>query len=249
MQPGPLLLCLVVFVAGLAALLYWQLVVAEGAHLGPRVVTALYDLVAHRYERIKRFDPKTESESLGWPLAMALTEVDQARVLDVACGTGRAARALLREAVLFDGSVVNLDLASRMLRYGRPECAAWAERTSWVQAPAEALPFDDGCFDAVICLEALEFLPDARAALAECLRVLRPAGLLLVTNRIGRDARLIPGKTYSPAAFQALLAQYPLAEVRCERWQVEYDLAWGRKLSSDGPGAAGPGRVHDANTL
>ena len=39
----------------LAAGLYWELIVAEGAHLGPRVVVCLYDLVARRYERIKKF--------------------------------------------------------------------------------------------------------------------------------------------------------------------------------------------------
>ena len=43
----PLLFLLFLFV-----LLYWQLILAEGAHLGPRVVVWLYDLVAHRYDRI-----------------------------------------------------------------------------------------------------------------------------------------------------------------------------------------------------
>jgi ubiquinone/menaquinone biosynthesis C-methylase UbiE len=212
----------------LAGLLYWQLVVAEGTHLGPRVVAALYDLVAHRYERIKRFDPQVEAETLGWPLAAALAACDAPRVLDVACGTGRTARALLREPA-FDGSLVNADLAARMLRFGRHQCAAWPARVNWVQAPAHALPFAGASFDAVVCLEALEFFPSAPAALAECLRVLKPSGLLLVTNRIGRDARLMPGKTYSRPAFERLLSQLPLDSVDVKPWQEEYDLAWARK--------------------
>ena len=36
----------------LALLAYWELVIAEGAHLGPRVVVWLYDLTARRYDGI-----------------------------------------------------------------------------------------------------------------------------------------------------------------------------------------------------
>ena len=211
-----------------ALLVYWELVIAEGAHLGPRVVVGLYDLIAHRYERIKNFDPQVEADILGWPVAEALAALEAPCVLDVASGTGRLARALLPQ-VIFDGTVTNLDLSARMLRYGRPQCAAWPGRTTWLRAPAHRLPFAADAFEAVACLEALEFLPNARAALAECVRVLRPGGLLLVTNRIGRDARLMPGKTFARAGFERLLAEFPLVGTRVETWQVEYDLAWAWK--------------------
>ncbi len=210
------------------ALLYWELVIAEGAHLGPRVVVGLYDLIAHRYERIKNFDPRVEADILGWPAAEALAGFDAPKVLDVACGTGRLARALLPQPA-FDGTLINLDLSARMLRHGRPRCAAWPDRTAWLRAPAHRLPFAADGFEAVACLEALEFLPSARAALAECVRVLRPGGLLLVTNRIGRDAHLMPGKTFSRAAFERLLAEFPLVNTTVQPWQVEYDLAWAWK--------------------
>jgi ubiquinone/menaquinone biosynthesis C-methylase UbiE len=213
-----------------AAVLYWELIIAEGAHLGPRVVVGLYDLIAHRYERIKNFDVEVEADLLGWPVTAALAEVPAPRVLDVACGTGRLARALLPQ-VAFDGTLVNLDLSARMLRYGRPQCAAWPDRTAWLRAPADRLPFAANAFEAVACLEALEFLPNARAALAECVRVLRPGGLLLVTNRIGRDAHLMPGKTFSRPAFERLLAELPLVNTTVRPWQVEYDLAWAWKAT------------------
>lgn len=212
-----------------ALLLYWELIIAEGAHLGPRVVVPLYDWVAGRYDgAIKKFDLETEAEILGLPLAAELADVAAPRVLDVAAGTGRVARALLRQAA-FDGAVVNLDLAARMLAAGRASGAAWPGRLAWVRAPAGALPFPAGVFDAVTCLEALEFLPDARATLRECRRVLRPGGLLLITNRVGWQAPLIMGKTFSRAAFRQLLADLELEAVRVEPWQVDYDLAWARK--------------------
>lgn len=223
-----------------AGLAYWELIIAEGAHLGPRVVAGLYDWVAHRYDHgIKKFDVATESEILGLPLAIELADTAAPRVLDVAAGTGRVARALLRE-VAFDGTLVNVDLAARMLAVGRAACAppavanAAPERVDWVRAPADQLPFPAASFDAVTCLEALEFLPDARAALREYQRVLKPGGLLVVTNRVSWEGRLILGKTFSRTAFRQLLADLALEDVRVEPWQVDYDLAWGRQ-----PAAAG----------
>jgi ubiquinone/menaquinone biosynthesis C-methylase UbiE len=212
-------------------LLYWELVIAEGAHLGPSVVVWLYDLTAGRYDRIKQFDLAVESGTLGLPLAAELARVTEPRVLDAACGTGRVAWALLREPA-FDGTVVNLDLSARMLRAGRPLGGAWSGRAHWLRAPADRLPFDDATFDAVTCVEALEFMPDARALLAECVRVLRPGGLLLITNRVGRDAWLMAGKTFPRPAFERLLAEFPLYNIQIEPWQVEYDLVWARKEGS-----------------
>lgn len=219
-----------IVVVGLLAVLYWELVLCEGAHLGPRVVATTYDWVADRYDvGIKKFDTATESAILGLPLATALIEVEGPRVLDLACGTGRTARALLRE-LAFDGTVVNLDLARRMLQVGRstlPEHAA--DRADWVRAPVDRLPFADAVFDAVVCLEALEFVPDGDAVLRAALRVLRPGGVLLVTHRVGWNARLIFGHHLSRADFAQRLAHLPLTDIRIERWQVEYDLAWGVK--------------------
>jgi SAM-dependent methyltransferase len=222
------MLFLLVLLAAAAVLLYWELVIAEGVHLGPRVVVWLYDLAAPRYERIKKFDPAFEDGYLGLPLTGALLECGAPRVLDVAAGNGRVARALLRQPA-FDGSITCLDLAPRMVAQGRRQCAAWPGRAHWLRSPAVPLPFADEAFDAVTCVEALEFLPDARAALAECVRVLRPGGRLLLTNRVGRDAWLLPGRTFTRAAFARLLGELPLETVRVHPWQVDYDLAWARK--------------------
>lgn len=48
------------------------------------------------------------------------------------------------------------------------------------QADAAALPFTDTCFDAVICSELLEHVPDPLVVLGESYRVLRDAGTLLI---------------------------------------------------------------------
>jgi ubiquinone/menaquinone biosynthesis C-methylase UbiE len=222
------LLCLLPTVFCLL-LLYWELIVAEGAHLGPRVVALLYDRVAHRYDKqIKNFDPATEDDLLGLPLIAELIETDAPRVLDVACGTGRVSRALLRQTA-FDGVVINVDLAERMMKIGREAAPHWPGRVHWLRSPADQLSFPDNTFDCVTCLEALEFFPDARAALAACVRVLKPGGLLVVTNRVGWEAPLILGKTFSRPAFTQLLTEFPLIVLRVHPWLVDYDLAWARK--------------------
>lgn len=219
---------LLLALALIGLVLYWELILAEGAHLGPRVVVWLYDLTAPRYERIKQFDWETETLLIGLPLTEALINIDAPRVLDVGAGTGRVARAVLRQ-IAFDGEVINLDLSAPMLREGQRQCAVWPGRAHTVRAPADCLPFADNTFDAVTCIEVVEFLPDARRALGEYLRVLKPGGVLLLSNRIGWPARLMPGKTLSRSAFQHWLAEYPVEGARIEPWQVEYDLAWARK--------------------
>ena len=88
------------FLVGLvAAIFYAELVLAEGTHLGQRVVTALYNRSAHRYEAIKQFDATSDDLDLGVPITLHLLETNQphAAVRDVAGGTARLGRTLLRQ--------------------------------------------------------------------------------------------------------------------------------------------------------
>ncbi|MFQ5407854.1 MAG: class I SAM-dependent methyltransferase [Anaerolineales bacterium] len=211
----------------IAAAAYWELHLAEGAHLGSGVVVWLYDLTAHRYEAIKEFDAAFDDEFLGFPLAAALADRRQPRLLDVAAGTGRLARSLHRQ-VAFDGHIVATDLSARMLQHARREVDAQRE-VRFVRHAAGRLPFATETFDAVTCLEALEFLPDARRVVAECVRVLRPNGILVLTNRVGGSARWLVGKTFTRSEFRALLKSHALHNIAVQTWQVDYDLAWARK--------------------
>ena len=58
------------------------------------------------------------------------------------------------------------------------------------------------------------------------IRVLRPSGLLLLTNRI--NAR-IPGRVWSRERMQAELEQRGIQRVHFEVWQYDYDKVWGIK--------------------
>lgn len=97
------------------------------------------------------------------------------RVIDVACGTGVLTR-LVAQRVGSGGSVVGLDINEEMLAVAERKAPA----IEWQRGPAEALPFDDGSFDAVVSQFGLMFFQDRRAALQEMARVLRPGGRLAV---------------------------------------------------------------------
>jgi SAM-dependent methyltransferase len=221
---------------GLAVLVYWQLVIAEGTYLGPWVVAWTYDWVARRYDAIKQFEPRNESWYVAGPLMQALNGVEHPVVLDVATGTGRLPLGLLRERFAATGGrIIGLDLSRGMLREARAKLAAHGDVVRLVRQDASHLPFDDGMFDAVTCLESLEFLPRPLEALAEMVRVLAPRGVLYVTNRVGWEAKLLPGRAIPRPAFEQVLAAHPLREIAVRRWQVNYDLAQARKEGPPGP--------------
>jgi SAM-dependent methyltransferase len=223
----------------LGLLLYWQLIIAEGTYLGPRIVTLMYDWSARAYERIKQYDAGDEQWFLGLPLARALELLPAPLVLDVATGTGRLPRALLRQPP-FHGRVIGLDLSRGMLREAVHRTAQFADRLTYIWQDARNLPFDDDTFDAVTCLEALEFTPDPRAVLVELVRVLRPGGALLVTNRVGPDSKFLPGRAFPRDAFESLLGEFPLEQIKVRTWQVDYDLAWSVKTGEPQGGSIRP---------
>lgn len=207
---------------------YWQLVIAEGVYLGPRVVRLLYDWTAPRYDRLKDFDPAEEAYFLGQPLVSALDNYERPCVLDVATGTGRLPQTLLRQPS-FDGQVIGLDLSAKMLRVAKQHLILHTRRVGLLVASAAPLPMADDQFEAVTCLEALEFFADGQVALDEMVRVLRPGGWLLITNRVGWEAHLMPGHTWSRAQLIEILRGLPLTDISVRPWQTYYDLVWARK--------------------
>ena len=223
-------LTLAVILAVILLIAYWQLIIAEGAYLGSGVVTLLYDITAPRYNRIKNFNPDDDAHFLGRPLTEALASIHQPLVLDVATGTGRLPISLLANEA-FDGTIVAVDLSWRMLREAASVLRGQMARSALMQQDASRLAFAGDTFDAVACLEALEFTPDPHGVLAECVRVLKPGGVLMVTRRAGPWARWMPGRTPSPQRFKAQIESLGVWDVQVQIWQVDYDLVWGVKIA------------------
>ena len=100
------------------------------------------------------------------------------RILDVGCGPGFYVLELLDE-VGPTGSIVAVDPSSDMLALARQRCEGHGN-VAFRDGHATALPVDDGDFDAALCVQVMEYVPDPPAALAEIYRVLRPGGRVLV---------------------------------------------------------------------
>lgn len=94
------------------------------------------------------------------------------RLLDVGCGVGWSASLFSERG--FD--VVGIDLNDRAFEC-RPE-----DRLHFGVADALKLPFHSGIFDVVCAYEFLEHSPEPQETLVECLRVLRPGGLLCIVG-------------------------------------------------------------------
>jgi ubiquinone/menaquinone biosynthesis C-methylase UbiE len=108
-------------------------------------------------------------------------------VLDVATGTGAAAKAAL--AVVGPvGSVVGGDVSPQMLALARHQLASVAVTLG--QFDAHDLPFADCSFDAVVCQLGLMFFTDPMRALLEFRRVLRPGGWVAVSVNSTSDRSL-----------------------------------------------------------
>lgn len=108
------------------------------------------------------------------------------RVLDVACGTGVVARHAAPK-VGETGKVVGLDMNPAMLGVARALQPPQGARIEWQEGNAQALPFGDGSFDAVLCQHGLQFFPDRALAVREMRRVLAPGGRAVAIVLQGLD--------------------------------------------------------------
>jgi SAM-dependent methyltransferase len=117
------------------------------------------------------------------PLAAALVSTGvraDDSVLDIACGTGMAAR---KAAAVVGprGSVVGADINAGMIRFAQGYPNNHGVEIAWDVASALELPYDDGSFDAVISQQGIQFFPDIAEGLEEMARVTRRGGRVSAT--------------------------------------------------------------------
>ena len=100
------------------------------------------------------------------------------RVLDVAAGSG----ATSIPAAAAGADVVASDLTPELLEAGRARAEGLGLALEWVEADAEALPFADASFDAVLSSFGVMFAPRHQVVADELLRVARPGGTIAMAN-------------------------------------------------------------------
>jgi ubiquinone/menaquinone biosynthesis C-methylase UbiE len=223
--------------AGALALGYWLIVVAEGAYFGPWAVRVVYRFGAPHYDAIRAATINADPYTLRPILLDACSHVVEPRVLDVATGTGRVPL-LLCAAAGFRGTVDALDLTAEMLDQARAKQQATnpAAPIRWQRGEACRLPWAAAVFDLVTCLEALEYFPHPRLALAEMARVLRPGGSLVASKVPDVWARLLPRRALTSATMEAELHRLGLIDVEITVWQPgHYELVTARKPAAPEP--------------
>ncbi|GAA2372492.1 hypothetical protein Cme02nite_00980 [Catellatospora methionotrophica] len=115
---------------------------------------------------------------LGTVLAGAVAAGPGVRLLDVGAGSGNAAI----PAALAGADVVASDLTPELLDVGRALAEQRGAKLTWEQADAEALPYADASFDAVMSCVGVMFAPHHQPAADELVRVCRPGGTIGLAN-------------------------------------------------------------------
>jgi ubiquinone/menaquinone biosynthesis C-methylase UbiE len=136
--------------------------------LRDRIFAAGYDPLSARWE--KRH---------GAELRRKLLAHARGRVLEIGVGTGLSIP--LYPPV---DELVATDPSEPMLRRARRRAAEAGRAVTFVEAPAEQLPFEDDSFDTVVSMVVLCTVADQRRALQEIRRVLRPTGQFLFSEHV-----------------------------------------------------------------
>jgi len=125
----------------------------------------------------------TDADVLARILAEVAPRKDMA-ILDVGCGPGILAAALAPLA----GEVVGLDVTPKMVELARERCRkAGLDNARFELGQAEALPFADGAFAAVVTRATLHHFPEPHKVLREMARVVRPGGRAVVADVISSE--------------------------------------------------------------
>lgn len=131
------------------------------------------------------------------------------RLLDVGCGSGRFARVIAKHV---ECAVIGIDSSLEMLTSAKTK---FAQLTGWFLAQAEAIPFSQNIFDAVLCSFVIHHIADKARAFSEMYRTLRPQGRLAIRYLSHEQLHQDPLYRFFPMALTIDLARTPgLDELR-----------------------------------
>lgn len=181
--------------------------IVEATHQDAQKVQKYYTWRAGNYDPGSSFEVEHHLE------AIRLAEIEPGqRILDAACGTGRAT-VDLAGAVGENGRVDALDLTEAMLDQARAkiERSGFGDRVHFKQGNARELPYPDGTFDLLYNGYMFDLIPREGflPILKEFARVLKPGGKLVLVNM----SKPNPRKTFYEAVYETGWAVMPCRPV------------------------------------
>jgi ubiquinone/menaquinone biosynthesis C-methylase UbiE len=178
-------------------------------------------------------------------------ETQPVRALDVGCGAGHASFALARggtrHVVAYDPSP---DMLGVVAQEARARGLAALETRS---GAAEVLPFDEGCFDLVVTRFSAHHWASVPRALAECARVLKAGGKLVVIDVIAPEPPLLDTalqvveflrdgshvRDYRVSEWAAMQKAVGFAEPSVSSWKLPMEFgSWIARIGTPAPRVA-----------
>jgi ubiquinone/menaquinone biosynthesis C-methylase UbiE len=164
--------------------------------------------------------------------AFARRYAEGRRVLDAACGEGYGTALLGTKAA----EAVGVDIDAGSIRHAQSTYGSATIR--FVEGSCTALPFPDASFDAVVSFETIEHLDaaDQPPMLAEFARVLKPAGLLIISSpnkRLYSDARDYVNEFHRHELYRDGLAELLARAFPAQRWFHQHVAPWSAIWSED----------------
>ena len=158
-------------------------------------VAEMFNNIAGRYDFLNHF--LSMGIDKGWR-RKAIAEVAKIKpemILDVATGTGDMA---ISASALHPLKITGVDIADQMLEIGRKKIAAknLAALITLQTGDSEAMPFDTGTYDAVMCAYGARNFEHLEAGISEMCRVLRPGGKVVILE-FSRPARFPVKQLYN----------------------------------------------------
>lgn len=152
-------------------------------------------------------------------------------ILEVGCGGGLICEELARRGATMHG--VDPSQAALQTARAHAEENGLAQRITYEQGYAEALPYDSGRFQAVVCLDVLEHVKSPGQTIAEIARVLAPGGVFVfdTINRtlLARIALIWYGEHFPSGGLVPGLHDYHKfikpAELRCSLESNDFQVA------------------------
>lgn len=153
---------------------------AQSKQEASRWVRSMFGRVAHRYDLANHLLSANIDRYWRRRTVVRVRDIlrrPDARVLDLACGTGDLLIALERDA---GRRLIGSDFCHPMLTGARTKLARKRLRSALIESDALALPFADATLDLITIAFGYRNLADYRAGLTEMRRVLRPGGALAI---------------------------------------------------------------------